>query len=1648
MPPHKPDKPPVIRTLKQAGASLQAGQLAQARAHYQQVLRLAPHHAQAHHGLGVIAVREGQLADALLQFKAALEATPQHPPYWEAYVGTLLKLGHLEAGRQALDQARQMGLQGAVFDTLAAELANSTDIPAPSAQESETLVKLFNQGDAGQAEALARTLTQRYPRHGFGWKVLAALLKRDGRLEESLPMAQQAAELTPTDAEAHMNLANTLQDLGRSEEAEAGYLRALQLNPQMAKAHNNLSRTLLALGRPQEAEASSRLAVQMEPGNESAHNNLGNALRQLGRLEEAEQCYLQALRLKPDFGGAHNNLGVTQHDLGRLEEAQASYRQALAINADDAEAWNNLGVTLRDMGQWAVAEACHQRAIHIDPKDARAYSNLGAVLNDMGRLDESTACYREALRLQPNLAQAHSNLGNTLKDLGELELAEASYRRALRDQPDLVNTYANLLFTLNYHPDKSAEEIFATYLEYDKQVGLPRRALWRPHGNDRTPDRRLKVGYMSPDFKRHSCQYFLEPLLARHDKARVEVYAYAELATEDAVTGRYKGYVDHWLSTRGMGDDALAERIRADGIDILVDLAGHTKGNRLPVFARKPAPVSLSWLGFGYTTGLSAIDYFLTDRPTVPEGAQTLFSETPWRLPGPALTYRPAAGMGEVSPLPALAAGRVTFGTLTRAVRINHRVVRAWSEILRRVAGSRLVINSADFRSDKAIEALAQRFVEQGIARDRLAIGHQSPPWDVLRGVDIGLDCFPHNSGTTLFESLYMGVPFVSLAGRPSVGTLGSAILHGLGRTDWLAHSEAQYVDTAVSLAGDLAALARTREHLRGDMQRSPLMDEVGFAARVETAYGQMWQAWLSGEEPAAAAPGPGRTQQAMADELVALFNQQQFVQAQALAREMTTAFPRNGFAWKVSGAVARRLGHPEQALAMMRTAVQLSPGDAEAHCNLANALRDGGQLQEAVTTYRDALQLQPAFFEAHINLGHALGMQGQHEGALAAFQQAVALRPDNAMAHNNLGNALRALGRLADAQASYQHTLALAPQMAEAHANLGLTLSDMGLLEPALASYQRALDIAPQQPDVLNNLGNLLQAMGRFHDAQACYLQAIRLKPAYAQAHNNLGVTLHSLGQLQACAASYARAASLDPGYFEARNNLGIVLNEMGQTDKAVAAFEGALQIRPDSAEAACNLGVALHDGGRFTEAETWYRRAMALGPLYAPAHNNLANLLKDLGRLDEAQDSYQQALRLAPDRLDTYDNLLFTLNYHADKSAQEIFASYQSYERQLLRGLATAATAPRPTAAPRQRLRIGYVSPDFRAHSCRYFLEPLLAHHDKAAVEVFAYAEVKLEDALTARYKRHADHWCSTVGMSDDALAQRIRDDGIDILVDLAGHTSGNRLPVFARQPAPLAVSWLGFGYTTGLTAIDYFLTDWASTPQGAEPLFSERPWRLDVPPFAYRPAPDMGEPGPLPALASGRVTFSTLTRAVRINHRTVRVWSDILKRVPDARLRVDSGNYRDPAMHAALAARFEDHGIARDRLLIGYHTPPWDVLRDTDITLDCFPHNSGTTLFESLYMGVPFVTLAGRPSVGRLGASILGGLGHPQWVAQSEADYADIAVGLAQDLNRLAALRAGLREQLRAGPLMDEAGFARAVETAYRQMWQQRLLDQPRG
>ena len=658
--------------------------------------------------------------------------------------------------------------------------------------------------EADKVEPILRDLTQSHPQCDLAWQRLWSFLSGERRIDEQLAVARLWPQVCPQNPQAWVQLGTALLMMEQASE----------------EARNALEQ-----------------ALQLDERNHEAYCWLGLWHQKQQAPQVAVGYLLRGLELKPDYQTGWNILGSVYHAVGRQHEAEGCFMRALAIAPEQAKAWNNLANTYLDAQLLDEAEKVMQVGLALDPQEPNLWNNYGNILSAGRRLKEAKVAYLKALEVCPEYRPVLINLAGVEADFGNLDGAV----RLLRGELDSPVARTNVLFNANYHPDWSGEQVFEVYREVVRDYFAPRQYF--TYANDKTPTRRLRIGYVTPDFRHHVGVHFTEPLLSQHDHREVEVFVYSMVRREDLVTERFVGYADHWRHCVGMADQAVAEQVRADGIDILIDLAAHTAGNGLGVFALKPAPVQVCWwVGFAFGTGLKQMDYFLADEQMLPPGCESSFAESLWRMPAPSIAYQANPSMPDVTPLPALSNGYITFGSLTRPVRINHKVIRVWSELLKRVPNSRLILDSGAFKDASISDYYRQQFVAHGIDPARLSIGFTSPVWDVLAAMDIALDCFPHNSGTTLFESLWMGLPFISLRDRPSMGRVGATVLHGAGCDEWIADSEQEYLDKLVALATDVPALAETRAGLREQMRSSPLCDGAGFARRMEQTYRQMWQ--------------------------------------------------------------------------------------------------------------------------------------------------------------------------------------------------------------------------------------------------------------------------------------------------------------------------------------------------------------------------------------------------------------------------------------------------------------------------------------------------------------------------------------------------------------------------------------------------------------------------------------------------------------------------------------------------------------------------------------------------------------------------------------------------------------------------------------
>ena len=632
---------------------------------------------------------------------------------------------------------------------------------------------------------------------------------------------------------------------GRYADAEKLSLFITKEFPKHPFAWKVLGAVFNQMNKISEALFVSQKSVQLDPHDTEAQKNLGVMLQKLGRLNEAEASYKKAIALKPEYAEAHYNLGVMLQKLGRLNEAEASYKKALALKPDFAEAHNNLGDTLKEQGRLNEAEACYRKTIALKPEYAEAHYNLGVLLQKLGRLNEAEASYKKALALKPDFAEAHNNLGNTLKEQGRLNEAEASYKKAIELKVDYSGAYSNKNLCLNYSSLYSPLFIYKEHLKFEKQFGgLKVEPPLSMHVKKNFGER-LRIGYVSADFRKHSVAYFFEPLLQHHSGHVVETFCYYNNTVVDVMTKRLMVTCDHWRPIFGIADSEVANLIRSDKIDILVDLSGHMGKNSLLVFAQKPAPIQVTWLGYPNTTGLSTIDYRFTDIIADPIGeADELHSETLLRLPNGFQCFQGNEKVLVGLELPQKCQGYITFGSFNNFSKITPQVIKAWSKILHLVPTSHLLLKCLQLKHNK--DYYLELFKKEGLAEDRIKLYGQLPSMDdhleLYNAIDIGLDPFPFNGATTTCEALWMGVPVITLLGDRHVGRVGASILTNVGLTDFIAQDINNYIKLAVEMAANTNYLKEIRKTLRERMQGAPLCDARSFASDVETAYQDMWR--------------------------------------------------------------------------------------------------------------------------------------------------------------------------------------------------------------------------------------------------------------------------------------------------------------------------------------------------------------------------------------------------------------------------------------------------------------------------------------------------------------------------------------------------------------------------------------------------------------------------------------------------------------------------------------------------------------------------------------------------------------------------------------------------------------------------------------
>jgi predicted O-linked N-acetylglucosamine transferase (SPINDLY family) len=1451
--------------------------------------------------------------------------------------------------------------------------------------------------------------------------------RREGRVAAAEDALRQAVALAPDDVAARIALGDVCQQLGNLTDAVVQYRRALDLKPNQPRLCNALGILHVHLGRLSDAEKDFRRAIALKSDYAKAMQNLANVLTEQNRHADAVAAYQSAETAGYCEASLYDGWAGAVAALGDVRSAETMLQSALRNWPENPGLLKRLGIVLSQQLCWDGAAACLRQSVQKFPADPEARRQYGQVLVRLGRLDQAETQLRECLRGRPADTGAGNDLAVALLQQGKLDQARVAFDRVLALQPDNAAAHSLRLYLLNYDHQVPPAELLQEHRNWANRFAHSSPATPASFLNDRVPDRRLRIGYASPDFRRHPVGRFLEPILNAHDPHQVEVVCYDEaVRMPDDVTARLRSKAD-WRITRGMSNAHYAEQVRADRIDILVDLAGHTADNRLGAFSRRLAPIQVTYLGYPNTTGVPALDYLLTDAVTDPPDQPTFFTEEAFRLPGGFCCFAPRTDAPAASLLPARRNGFVTFGAPHTLGKLNAAVLDMWAELIKAVPNAHLLIARSTLTGG-TLDYFKQQFNRRGIGDDRLELqlltSGEGEYLGLYTDVDITLDSFPWTGHTTACESLWMGVPVITLRGASHRGRMVASVLTHAGLPEWIAETPEEYVALAARWAANLDELATVRAGLRERLRRSQLCDAVGFTWQLESAYREMWRHFCIPSHHKIVASLPVEDRKA---EPPSRGTQREMVTTVAGAITQASQFAKAG-----------RFAPAEQICLQV---LKVAPKQADAWLVLGDACKGQGKSAEAMAAYQHALQLQPGLAEAHCGLGILFASQRDFAAAESHFRRAVEVRPGHAKSFHNLGNVLSELNKLPEAVAAYREAERLGFRDPSLLASLGMALLRQRQFAAAEAVYRQALGIRAGDAATHRHLGLCLAELNKPAEAISAFKRAQELGLKDAALYDNLSQAYTRIGLYHEAVGPATEAARLKGDNPDVLKRLGFVLNKVAKFEASVDAYQRALQLRPEDAEAYWRLGMVHTRQGFLDRAIACNREAVRLQPKVPAYLSGLASAYVQNGDIDPALDTIRAAIQLNPDYPEAHSSLLFMLCYDPNADPDEVF---EEHKRWATRFASSPAKPPihANSPAPDRKLRVGYVSPDLRNHPVGFFVEPVIQSHDADQFELVCYDEcVWPPDQLAARLQKKVKSWRVSRGMSDDELAAQIRADRIDILVDLAGHTASNRLRLFAQKPAPVQLTWLGYPHTSGLTTMDFVLTDAVADPPHEPWYFTEQPYRLPCGFCCYVPRPGMPDVAPLPAAANGRLTFGSLHNQAKLNPRVLDLWAEVLKAAPSSRLTFVRHTLTEEARQAlrtALAAR----GIAPERL--DFRQPPAgsaayvQSYAEIDIQLDPFPWTGHTTACESLWMGVPSLTLRGRTHAGRMVASVMIHAGLQDWVADTSEQYVALAARWATRIPELAKLRGEMRQMLGHSSLGDVPGFTRNLEIAYRTMW----------
>ncbi|PTD97355.1 O-linked N-acetylglucosamine transferase family protein [Pseudothauera lacus] len=1432
------------------------------------------------------------------------------------------------------------------------------------------------------------------------------LLFGKGDVDAGLSLLKAACEAAPDGQPYWLVYIDALLHVGRSSLAESVLAHARKrgfaeevLAPrvrQLERMRDEVGRTpaesevqrltqLYNQNRHQEFEAHARHLLQHFPSFAVAWKALGVALLVGDRAEEAIPVLQRCIELLPDDAEAHNNLGSMLHKVRRHREAEDCFRRALRLQPGFAAAQRNLAIVLRDLGRYVEAETQLRELIKRQPEDPLLHSNLGLVFVKQERMPEAEVCYRKALALRPDFAECMAQLASVHQEMGRLGEAEAGYQRALELAPRLPGAHEGLgrLALLDGRPGEAA-----TFYE--------RAMVLAPESLD----------------VHSSLLYTLNYAAIRNEARMVE----SARAFGRKLAARHRGPYKEWAV------NPQAQRLRIGFVsgDLRKHPVGYFLEGILPVLDRErfelvayPTSRDSDVLTEQLKASFAAWHplYGLDDEQAAArihaDGVHVLID-----LSGHTAHHR--LGVFSRKPAPVQLTWPGYFATtgleeidwfLADPVTAPAEDEGYFTERVWRLPDTRLCFTPpVDAPPVAPLPLLVNGYPTYGCFQNLNKLTD-----DVLQLWSRVLSTIPQARLRVQSHQLRNEGAMERLRKRlvaAGIATERVDLHPPSGRQSYLrAHAEVDAIlDTFPYTGGTTTCEALWMGVPTLTLQGGTLIGRQG-ASILEAAGLPDWVAQSEEDYVAKAATliadseVLSRLRGSLREQLLrtALFDTPRF------ARNLEQALMEM---WEAAGEIALC----SSPLAMECVADQ--------HAHAETDMPSEAEIAEMVALFRDE----------------------RHE-PLVDFARLLTERfPAYGIGWKVLGVACKTLQRHDEALAAMLRAVELLPEDVESVSNLGLVYFELERYEEAVVCHRQALEIDPADVDAVVNLAAALFRLDRLDEAIAALQDALALHPQHFDLHLRLAEALWKQKKLAEAQVHFERAAELGLNNVEAHYRLGNLLYERRRHEEAEKALRYALSLDPAHQRAKGVLGLVLLACNRHIEAEQLYREAISEQPEMAEHYCNLGTAVQGQGRLHEGLDCIRRALELRPEWVEINSNLLFSMNYAAEDDPQRLLEEALAY------GERVAHQAGHPFSdwdlddRPR-RLRVGFVSGDLCAHPVGYFLEGILPVLDRERLELIAYPTVDRSDVFTEQLKSSFEAWRPLWALSDDAAAERIRKDGVHLLIDLSGHTAYNRLGVFARKPSPVQVSWPGYFATTGVAQIDWFIADRVTVPESHQCYFSERIWYLPDTRLCFTPPLNAPSVSPLPALTEGVITFGCFQNLSKVNDEVLRVWARVMEALPGSRLRLQTRHFNDPEGRQQMRQRLAACGIDPERAALHPGTSRKDYLAahaEVDMILDTFPYTGGTTTCEALWMGVPTLTLCGDTLIARQGASMMAAAGLHDWVVEDVDTYVVRALALARDVNGLAALRANMRQRLVRTALFDTPKFARQLEDALWNMW----------